>query len=114
MLNPENSVSLMHEPGGTAMRIQYFRISDIATRTAIPESRLCRYLDTFDEFFTYGDDGEERLYTPDVLYLIETISGLEADGRSDDEIRRILDERFPQLREQDDPEPKETGCPDTP
>jgi DNA-binding transcriptional MerR regulator len=93
------------------MRIQYFRPPDIAKRTGIPEGDVCRYLEIYDEFFTYGEDGEDRLYTPDVLLLIESIRTLDSEGKSEEEIKTILDERFPQLRNPVEPEPKDAGCP---
>jgi DNA-binding transcriptional MerR regulator len=92
------------------MRIQYVRPPDIAKRTGISEEDVCRYLEIYDEFFTYGEDGEARLYTSDVLLLIESIRALDSEGRTDEEIKQILDERYPQLRSEEEPT-KNFGCP---
>jgi DNA-binding transcriptional MerR regulator len=92
------------------MRIDYFRISDIAARTGIPEETVATYAQTFDEFLTYATEGETRYYTPDALLIIEKIAAWNREGKTDEEIREALDRRYPQLREQKKPL-KETECP---
>lgn len=94
------------------MRIDYFRISDIARRTGIPEQTVAEYAQTFDEFLTYATDGETRYYTPDVLLLMEKIDGYVQEGKTTEEIRDALDREYPQLREQKEMPAKETVCPD--
>jgi DNA-binding transcriptional MerR regulator len=92
------------------VRIDYFRISDIAKRTGIPEDTVADYAHTFDEFFTFATEGETRLYTPDALLIIEKIAAFTQEGRSDEEIREALDRQYPQLREQKKTKLKETVC----
>ena len=94
------------------MRIDYFRISDIAKRTGVSEETVADYAQTFDEFLTYATDGETRYYTPDVLLLIEKIDAFVHEGKSTEDIREELDREYPQLREQKEKPPKETVCPD--
>jgi DNA-binding transcriptional MerR regulator len=93
------------------VRIDYFRISDIARRTGIPEDTVAGYAHTFDEFLTFASDGETRYYTPDALLIIEKIAGYVREGRSDEEIKEALDRQYPQLREQKETLVKETECP---
>jgi DNA-binding transcriptional MerR regulator len=99
----------MYEP---TMRIDYFRISDIAKRTGIPEQTVADYAQTFDEFLTYATEKDTRFYTPDALILIEKIAAYSREGKSDEEIREALDREYPQLREQKEMPAKETACPD--
>jgi DNA-binding transcriptional MerR regulator len=93
------------------MKLVYFRIPDIVKRTGIPEETVREYADLYDEFLTWGDDGRERLYTPDVLYIIGIIHGMDTEGTSPDDIRAELDRRFPQIREDRCREEKTTTCP---
>ncbi len=92
------------------MRIDYFRISDIAKRTGIPEETVADYAHTFDEFLTFATDGETRYYTPDALLIIEKIAAYVREGRSEEEIKEALDRQYPQLREQKETPVKETVC----
>lgn len=92
------------------MRIDYFRISDIAGRTGISEERVADFTSTFEEFFTWAAEGEERYYTPDALLIVETIDAWSRQGKSDEEIRDALDRRYPQLRQQKEMAAKETEC----
>ena len=94
------------------MRIDYFRISDIAARTGIPEETVADYAQIFDEFLTYATEGETRYYTPDALLLIEKIASYSREGKTEEEIREALDRQYPQLREQKEIPAKETACPE--
>jgi len=94
------------------VRIDYFRISDIAKRTGIPEDTVADYAHIFDEFLTFATDGETRYYTPDALLIIEKISVYVREGRTDEEIKEALDRQYPQLREQKETPVKETVCPE--
>lgn len=94
------------------MKIDYFRISDIAKRTGIPEERVREYARDFDAFLTYATEGEKRYYTPDALLIMERIDGYVKKGMTAEEVKEELDREFPQLRRQKGAPVKETECPD--
>jgi DNA-binding transcriptional MerR regulator len=94
------------------MKIDYFRLSDIARRTGIPEEKLSEYAREFDAFLTYATEGEKKLYTPDAILIMERIDGYFREGMTGEEVGETLDREFPQLREQKAIPVKETECPD--
>ncbi|MDT8357882.1 MAG: MerR family transcriptional regulator [Methanomicrobiaceae archaeon] len=94
------------------MKIDYFRISDIAKRTGIPEERVAEYARDFDAFLTYATEGATKLYTPDALLIMERIDGYFKQGMTAEEAKEELDREFPQLLRQKTAPVKETECPD--
>ncbi|HDR72715.1 MAG TPA: MerR family transcriptional regulator [Methanoculleus sp.] len=94
------------------MRIDYFRIPDIAKRTGIPEQTVAEYAQTFDEFLTYATDADTRYYTPDAMLLMRKIDSYVREGKTTEEIREAIDREYPQLREQKEIPSQETACPE--
>jgi DNA-binding transcriptional MerR regulator len=92
------------------MRIDYFRISDIAKRTGIPENTVREYTVVFDEFLTYATKGETKLYTPDALFIITRISQIYKTGKNTDEVKEALNKELPQLIQQKYTDTKNTKC----
>jgi DNA-binding transcriptional MerR regulator len=92
------------------MRIDYFRITDIAKRMEIPEDTVRDYARIFDDFLLWWDDGTQRLYTPDALLILSRIDRYVKEGKTPEEVKAALNEEFPQLLKQKEERP-ETECP---
>lgn len=85
---------------------EWLDVMQLAKQTNLPDTTVRRYLQKFNQFFTYKGGKRSRRYESSAIRVLLRIKGLYAEGFETAEVTKVLSDEFPVVIDGEETEAK--------